>query len=173
MVVTAGTAWALNKILVAKGTPLLFADSAQTEDVTMTLSALASGAGRCSARYQKTGGNVKSNRWEMRPHIQLTGTNVVGETVEFYVATSDGTSAQGTVATTDAALATDKRKNLTFAGVLVVDQTTTNTTMITSFPVVIEEAYFSVCVWNGSTLPLKTDTAIHGIVMTPMDVEVQ
>jgi len=173
MLLTATVAYAANKILVTKGTALLFADSAQTEDVTITLSALASGAGRCSARYQKAGGNVKSQRWEMRPHIQLTGTNVVTDVVEFYVSTSDGTNAQGAIATTDAALVTDKRKNLTFVGILAVDQTTTNTTMAASFPVIIEEAYFSVCVWNSSTLPFKTDTAIHGIIMTPMDIEVQ
>lgn len=173
MCVTVSIAYAANKILVTKGTPLLFADAAQTEDVTLTLSALAADAGRCSARYQKTGGNVKSQRWEMRPHIQLTGTNVVGEVIEFYVSTSDGTSAQGGIATTDAALTTDQRKNLTFVGMLIVDQTTTNTTMIAAFPVVIEEAYFSVCVWDASSLPLKTDTAVHGIVMTPMDLEVQ
>lgn len=173
MVATASVAYALNKILVSKGTPLLFADSAQVEDVTITLSALAAGAGRCSARYTKTGANVKSQRWEMRPHIQLTGTNVVNDTVEFYVSTSDGTYAQGNIATTDGALVTDKRKNLTFAGILSVDQTTTNTTMVAAFPVTIEESNFSVCVWNASTLPFKTDTAIHGITMVPMDVEVQ
>lgn len=173
MSVTAGVAYAANKILVSKGTPLLFADSAQTEDVTMTLSNRTAGSGQCSARYTKTGANVKSQKWEMRPHIQLTGTNVVGEVLEFYVSTSDLTNAQGNIATTDAALATDKRKNLTFAGILVVDQTTTNTTMVAAFPVVIEEAAFSVCMWNATSLPTKTDTAIHGIVMTPMDIEVQ
>jgi hypothetical protein len=174
ILVTASTAWALNKILVTKGTALLFADAAQAEDVTITLSALAAGAGRCSARYQKTGGNVKSQFWEMRPHLQLTGTNVVTDVVEFYVSTSDGTNAQGAIATTDGALVTDKRKNLTFVGVLAVDQTTTNTTMTASFPnIYIGEAYFSICVWNSSTLPLKTDTAVHGITMTPMDIEVQ
>jgi hypothetical protein len=173
IMLTGSIAYAANKILVLKGTPLLFADSAQSEDVTITLSALAAGAGRCSARYQKTGGNVKSQRWEMRPHLQLTGTNVVNEQVEFYISTSDGTTAQGAIATTDAALATDKRKNLTPVGNLVVDQTTTNTTMGAAFAnIQIDEAYFSICVWNASSLPLKTDTAVHGIVMTPMDIEI-
>jgi len=171
---TASVAYAANKILVAKGTPLLFADGAQAEDVTITLSALAAGAGRCSARYTKAGANAKSQRWEMRPHLQLTGTNVVNEVVEFYISTSDGATAQGAIATTDAALATDKRKNLTPVGNLVVDQTTTNTTMGAAFSnIQIDEAYFSVCVWNASSLPFKTDTAVHGIVMTPMDIEVQ
>jgi len=56
----------------------------------------------------------------------------------------------------------------------VVDQTTTNTTMGAAFSnIQIDEAYFSVCVWNASSLPFKTDTAVHGIVMTPMDIEVQ
>jgi hypothetical protein len=173
LLLTVGVAYAANKILVTKGTPLLFADAAQTPAATMTLSNRTAGTGQCSARYTKTGGNVKSQKWEMRPHIQLTGTNIVGEVLEFYVSTSDGTNAQGNIVTTDAALTTDKRKNLTFAGVLVVDQTTSNTTMTAAFPVTIEEASYSVCMWNATSLPTKTDTAIHGVVMTPMDIEVQ
>jgi hypothetical protein len=180
MVVTATTAYALNKILVAKGTALLFADSAQTEDVTITLSALAAlsgcttGCNRCSARYQKTGANVKSQRWEMRPHIQLTGTNSLSDVVEFYISTSDGTNAQGGIGTGDAAFDINVKKAFTFVGVLPVYQTNTNTTMTVAFTdIVINEAYFSVCVSNTSTLPFKTDTAVHGITMTPMDIEIQ
>lgn len=178
--VTATVAYAANKILVSKGTPLLFADTAQTEDVALTLSALAAGTGcttacnRCSTLYTKTGANLKSQKWEMRPHIQLTGTNVVGETVEFYIATSDGTNIQGNVSTTDATFDVNKRKNLTFVGILTVDQTSSNTTMVAAFTdITINESAFSVCVSNQTTLPFKTDTAIHGITMTPMDVEVQ
>jgi hypothetical protein len=173
MLVTATVAYAANKILVSKGTALLFADAAQAEDVTLTMSAIAAGAGQCSNQYTKTGANVKSQNWEMRVHLQLTGTNVVGEVVEFYVATSNGTYTQGAIGSTNAALSSNARKNLTFAGVLIVDQTATNTNMIAAFDVTIKEALFQVCFWNATTLPLKTDTAVHGIQMTPMDIEIQ
>jgi hypothetical protein len=173
MLVTVTVAYAVNKILVVPGAPLLFADAAQVEDVTLTMSAIAAGAGQCSNQYTKTGANLKSQNWEMRPHFQLTGTNVVGEVVEFYIATSDGSNVQGNITGSNGALATDKRKNLTFAGVVVVDQTTTNTTMAGAFPVRIEEGLFQVCFWNATTLPLRTDTSVHGIRMKPMDIEVQ
>lgn len=180
IVITAGIAFAANKILVSKGTPLLFADSAQTEDVTMTLSALAAGTGcttacnRCSARYTKTGTNAKSQKWEMRPHIQLTGTNVISEPIEFYISTSDGTLSQGGIATTDANFDINVKKAFTFVGILPVYQTASNTTMVAAFTdITINEAHFSVCVSNQTTLPFRTDTAVHGITMTPMDIEVQ
>ena len=179
--VTATVAYAVNnKILVAKGTPLLFADSFQSEDVLMTLSGLAAASGcttacnRCSARYTKTGTNLKSQRWEMRPHFQLTGTNVVGEVVEFYIATSDGTNAQGGVSTSDAAFDINVKKAFTFVGTAPVYQGTSNTTMTFAFTdIIINEAAFQVCVSNQTSLPFKTDTAVHGIIMTPMDLEVQ
>lgn len=165
-------AHAVNDIYWDRGTSKLFADSAQSEDVTITLSALASGAGRYSARYDKGSGSQPTKfSWEC--HLQLTGTNVVGEVVEFYVALSDGTNAQGALGTSDAALATDKRKNLTLIGVLVVDQTTTNTTMVAHGTVDIYTRYFSLGVWNATALALKTDTAVHGCTFTPVFPEIQ
>jgi hypothetical protein len=177
-VATASIAYAANKILVAKGTAITFLDTGGT--AAITLSALAAGTGcttactRCSAQYTKTGANVKSQLWEMRVKAQLTGTNVLNEPIEYYVATSDGTLVQGNIATTNSTIDINKRKNLTFAGILSVDQTTTNTTMVASFPnIVINEVAFQVCASNQTTLPFKTDTAVHGITMTPMDIEVQ
>lgn len=173
-------AYAVNKILVAKGTPITFADSAQTPTKNLTMTALAAGTGcttactRCSAIYTKTGNNAKSQYWEMRPTVQLTGTNVVNESIEYYVALSDGTDIQGNIATTDGTIDVNKKKNLTFAGVLVVDQTTTNTSMKAAFQnIFIPTSDFSVCVSNQTTLPFKTDTGVHIVKMTPMNIEVQ
>jgi hypothetical protein len=179
MMVTAGIAYAANKILVSKGTALLFADSFQAEDVGFTLSGLAAGTGctttcnRCSARYTKTGTNVKSQRWEIRPHFQLTGTNVIGEVVEFYVATSNLTNVQGGIVATDSAYDINVKKAFTFIGVAPVYQTTSNITMEYAFTATIEEAAFQICVSNQTTLPFRTDTNVHGVVVTPMDLEVQ
>ena len=179
--VAASTAYAVNKILVAKGTALIFADGAQSPTGgTLTLSGLAAGTGcattctRCSALYTKAGAYSKNQWWTMRPRLQLTGTNVAKETVAFYVATSDGTNLQGNIATTDGTIDINKVMNLTFIGTLVVDQTTTNTTMAAAFPnIYIGEDSFSVCVSNQSSLPFKTDTAVHRVTMTPMNLEVQ
>jgi len=176
MIATATVAYAANRILALRGTTIAFSDSVTP---ALTLSALAAGTGcttactRCSAQYTKTGANVKSNRWEMRVGARLTGTNVLNETVEYYVSTSDGTNTQGNIATTNSTIDINKRKNLTSAGVLVVDQTTTNTLMVAVFrDIIIDEVAFQVCVSNQTTLPFETGTASY-VKMTPMDIEVQ
>jgi len=151
---------------------ILFADSAQTPAATWTLSALASGAGRISARYDRgTGAHSAFYKW--RCWAALTGTNVVGATVEYYIATGDGTHVDGEIGTADASLATDKRRNLTLLGILSVDQTTTNVAMTTSGLVYIPDRYVSLGVWNATTLPFKTDTAISGCNLIPMPMEQQ
>jgi hypothetical protein len=177
LLLTAGLAYAANRILILKGVPITFTDTGG--DRALTLAGLAAATGcttactRCSAQYVKTGANVKSQLWEMRPHLQLTGTNSLNEVVEFYVATSDGTFVQGNIATTNGLIDINKRKNLTFAGVLVVDQQATNTTMVAAFPrIVIDEVAFQVCVSNQTSLPFNS-SAVHGVTMTPMDLEVQ
>jgi hypothetical protein len=175
MLATATIAYAANRILALRGTTIAFSDSVTP---ALTLSALAAGTGcttactRCSAQYTKVGANVKSNRWEMRVGARLTGTNVLNEVVEYYVSTSDGTNTQGNIATTNSTIDVNKRKNLTFAGILVVDQTTTNTTMVATFPVTIDEVAFQVCVSNQTSLPFETGTASY-VKMTPMDIEIQ
>jgi hypothetical protein len=161
-----------NALYLVRGTPLLFADTAQTEDVALTLSALANGAGRVSAVYDQ-GSGAKPALWEWRLHLQLTGTNVVGAAIEVYCFTSDNSYEDGEIGTSDAALTTSKRNNGKLAGQLIVDQTTTNTTMTASGTLLIPTRYFSMGLWNATTLPLKTDTAVHGLVMTPLYWELQ
>lgn len=150
-----------------RGTSLLFADAAQTEDVLFTLSALAANSGRVSARYDQ-GAGAKPGQWEWRLHLQLTGTNLPGATIEVYCFTSDGLNPDGEIGTADAAFATDKRNNGKLVGTLVVDQATTNVTMTKSDTFLVPTRYFSMGLWNATTLPLRTDTAAHGLRMTPV-----
>jgi hypothetical protein len=161
-----------SKIYTAFEGVITFADSAQTPSAVLTLSALASGAGRISARYDRGTGSIATlYRW--RATFQLTGTNVVGAAIELYVSSSDGTRPDGEIGTADAALTTDKRKNLIYAGTLIVDQTTTNTNMTASGVVWVPNRYFSVGVWNATTLPLTTSTSVHSVKFTPVPDESQ
>lgn len=153
-------------------TPLKFADSAQTPDATFTLSALATGAGRISARYDR-GAGAHAALYEWRCTITLTGTNVVGETVEWYIATSDGTNPDGQVGTADAALTTAKRNNLKLIGLTIVDQTASNTAMTASGWVWLPSRYLSLGTWNGTTLPFQTSTSAHTCLLTPQPLEQQ
>lgn len=161
-----------NKIYVNPETAILFADSAQAEDATMTLSALASGAGRYSARYDR-GAGARAALYEWILNFSLTGTNVVGAQVEVYVVRSDGTYADGALGTTDAALVTGKRNNLLFAGLAIVDQVTTNTVMTARGYVWVPSRYISMGIWNATTLAFQTTTSLHQLYMVPVPDEVQ
>ena len=157
------------------GTPITFADSAQSPTYTFTLSALGNGAGQYSARADK-GTGAQPSLWQLSCHLQLTGTNVVAAALELYIAHWDsaGANSDGALGTTTASLATDKRRNLKLVGLLIVDQTSTNVTMSTNIAnIYIPGRYFSLAIWNGTSLPLKTDTAVHGCAMTPMPNQMQ
>lgn len=157
---------------VRPGPPVVFATSGGT--VTWTLSNRPSGTGRISARYDK-GTGAQPALWDVRCWISLTGTNVVGSTIEYYVATSNGTRADGEVGTADAALVSDQRRALTMLGVLSVYQTTTNTLMSASFHNVwIPTRYFSLGMWNPTGIPTETAPGTPaGCEATPMTPEVQ
>jgi len=119
-----------NKIYIARETSLLFADAAQVEDEILTLSALAAGAGRISARHD-FGAASKSRIYEWRATIQWGTTPVLGESIDIYLSTSDGTNPDGEEGIIDAALsAENKLKNMHYIGSVIagvatqdVDQT--------------------------------------------------
>ena len=161
-----------NKIYTAIETAILFADAAQAEDATMTLSALGSGAGRYSARFDRGAGSHAA-LYEWILNFSLTGTNVVGAQVEIYVVRSDGTNVDGALGTTDAALVTGKRNNLLFAGLAIVDQVTTNVVMTARGYVWVPSRYISMGIWNATTLAFQTSTTLHQLYMIPVPDEVQ
>lgn len=136
-----------NKVYTAPETALVFKDSGG--DAVITLQNLAYGAGRISARYDRGAGSKPAlHRW--RAVIQWETAPIVGEVSEIYLAQSDGTYMDGTLGTSDAALTTDKRRNLKLLGVVTADSTSTATDNITSGTCLIHDRYFSVGVWNAS-----------------------
>src|SRR4030095_866536 len=163
-----------NKIMSVPGTPVVFGDTGGT---AWTLSALAAGAGRYSTRFDKntivTASGAMPYLWYWRCRFQAASTVVVGDVVEWYVSASDGTNSDGTLGTTDAALTTDKRKNLKLLGITVVDQTAASITMTASGLVQIEPRYFSLGAWNATTQAFLTSTTVHGCTMTPMTLDIQ
>lgn len=160
-------------IYLVRGTSLLFADAAQAEDVTLTLSALGSGAGIASALYDMGAGS-KPGLFSAQLHWALTGTNIVGAAVEVYCFPSvDGTNLAGGI-TAGAAFATDKRNNAGLVGLALVDQTTTNVVMW-SLPLTffVPTRYFCMGIWDATTLPFQTSTSAHGLILTPLAWEAQ
>lgn len=162
-----------NKVYVNQETSLLFADGAQAEDVTITLSALAADAGRVSARHD-LGAASHALRYEWRATFQMATAGVVGETIDLYVSTSGGTNPDGEEGTTDAALgSTDSLKNMHYIGSVVIDTTSIDTDITASGFVDIYSRYFSLVVHNNSVDALKTDTGVHGVKFVPVPDEVQ
>jgi hypothetical protein len=161
-----------SKVYVTTEPSKLFADAAQAEDATWTLTGLISGAGRISARLD-LGATTHAAFYRVRCHFQLTGTNIPGDTLEIYAATSDGTNPDGELGTADGALVSVKRNNLVWVGNLITDQVTTDTTMTASWTVMLLDRYVQLGIWNASTLPLRTSTAVHGCTLTPAPLEQQ
>ena len=162
---------ATNKVYVAYETPITFGDSGQT--VTMTLLNLAVGAGRISPRVDRGTGS-KPSRYFWRMTIQLETAGAVGEMVELYLSESDGTNPDGEVGVVDAALTSDKRRNLGLPfGIVQVDTTATATNMTASGVVEIYDRYFSIGVWNGTTDNLENTTNACKLTLTPVPDDIQ
>lgn len=161
-----------NKVRNNPGTPLTFTDTGATGG-TFALSGTATGTGKYSARYDK-GTGPQAFQWCWRCWAQLTGGSPVpGDVIEWYLATSDNTRTDGELGATAATLTTDKRRNLTLLGVLIVDQTAADTTMTASGCLEIPWRYFQLGMWNATSLNLRTGTTFHGCAMTPMQLEIE
>lgn len=160
-----------NKIYRASETAITFKDSGG--DAVITLQNLAFGAGRISAQYDRGTGS-KPARYKWKAVFQFATAPELGEVVELYLAESDGTYVDGTVGTADAALTTDKRRNLRPIGAVIADTTSTATNVIGSGIVEIWERYFSVGVWNAADAENLQNTAnVNLIIFTPMPDEIQ
>lgn len=167
---------AANKIFVPPGTGLTFQDSGATGG-TLTLASLASGAGQYSARYDKnalvTASGAMPAEWIWHCHFVLSGTPTAGHVLEIYVSWSDGTNAAGGLGTTTAALGTDRRRNLRLEGYVVVDQTTASPTITGWGRAYIPTRYFSVGVWNATSVGLSGTANVSGCTFYPAPQEIQ
>ena len=165
-------AWSATSLqYVLPQTPITFGDTGQT--YSWTLSNRSTATGQVSARADK-GAGAQPALWELRCTISLTGTLTIGQTLEYYIATSDGTIADGGVGTANAALASaDVRRALTLVGVLPVYQTTQNTKMYASWRnIYIPGRYFSLVLWNNTSISTETVTN-NSCSMTAMPVQAQ
>src|SRR5262252_9587934 len=90
--------WAVSAQYVNPGTPIKFADSGQG-DIIMTTNAIVTANGRISARKDKGAGAQPGwYEWRCTFRCQATGM-AVGNTIDIYVARSDGVNEDGEVGT--------------------------------------------------------------------------
>lgn len=136
------------------GTPLTFHDSGGT--AALALQNLAPGVGVISARVAV----ARPGLHRVRGIFQFETAPLLGETVEIYVATSDGTYADGVVGTASAALTLDQVRNLGQPVCIVKAQTiATATDNIGSELFYLISAFFSIGVVNRSAADNLENTA--------------
>ena len=162
-----------NKIYVNPETEIVFADSAQSPDVVITLSALAAAAGRVSAQHDR-GAGAKAALYEWRGRFHMDTTSVVGEEIEMYIATSGTLGVDGEEGIGDAALgSSNSLANMHYMGSVVVDTTVADTDLSKSGHVWIPARYINLVVFNNTVDALETNTGVHHVGLTPVPHEVQ
>lgn len=150
---------------VTRGTVIEFTSSS-TE--TLTLTSLASDAGRQSAEHDRGDGDLDM-LYEWRAWCKFATAPVVGETVDIYLKTSDGTHDDNDDGATDAALsAEDKLKNLQYMGSIIVDEASATPEFSASGTVSITARYIQVVVENSTADALSSTAADHGVSLTPI-----
>jgi hypothetical protein len=146
-----------------------------TGDLAMTLNNLAAGTGRQGA--EKDWGVLTTARptlYHFRLVVQQETTGVVGETIELYWKSGDGTDYDNDDGTGDAALsAEDKLKNLKFLGVAQVDEAAADVDISI-------EGYFRdfnrngmPVLFNNTADNLQATDNVNKIVVTPIFDEIQ
>ncbi len=160
-----------NRVLVLRETPIVWSDSGA--DLVMTLNNLAAAAARIGARKDFGAGST-SEWYEWRLTVQFDTTPVVGETVDVYLSTSDGTEEDGQEGVADAAIgAIGSLKNMHYVGSLVVTTTTFDHDMTASGICRITTRYVSPVIHNNTADNLQATANTGEFTLTPIPPEVQ
>jgi hypothetical protein len=167
-------AWGASKQYVNPETAITWGDSSTTEN--LDLQNLGIAAGRLGS-YNDRGAGVHAVDYIWRCTIQANATVTVGNTFEVYLATADATTAfDGEIGITDsadAALTTDKRRNLKFLGVVIADQTTPGVDMTASGFVHDRSRYLALGGWNATGVVLQNTANAAQCSLTPVPLEQQ
>lgn len=142
-------------------------------DVAFSAASVAFQAGRKSAQWD-TGATPKSREYAWRAKVKLQATPVIGEAIDFYIATSDGTIIDGTTTAADAAFTDeDALQNMMFVGSLVVDTTGTDSIQ-GSGTFRMYSRYGVLVMWNNTAAETLSATAgDHDFIVTPIPPQIQ
>lgn len=159
-----------NKIYTLQETAVTWLSTGGTELLTPT--SLATLSGRQGAHHDFTAGSV-GRRFAWRAWLKPGATRVVGEVVEIYFKTSDGTRHDNDDGTGDIAVsAKDKLRNVTLIGVLQIDENAA-VEMVTSGIVELLHRYGAPIFWNATANTLSATAGDFGYSMTPCVDEIQ
>lgn len=159
-----------NKILQLLGTATTWLASGGTNLFTPT--SLGASAGRQGA-YFDLGVAARSRRFDWRAWIKPGATRVVGEIIEVYLLSSDGTRYDNDDGTGDIAVsARDKLRNAQFLGTIEIDENAA-VEMVGSGTVEISARHIAPVFWNATANSLSATAADFGFSLGPVEDEVQ
>lgn len=161
-----------NLIQLLRGTVRRFTASGQTPDTILTLTSLASSALRISDRWDR-GALAQPERFIWRAWFKPTSAPTLGSQISLYLATGDGTHADGTPGTVDAAINAEYRRNMIFMGVVEVDDTSAVREYCGSGAILILERYVQIAAYNELGIALSGTAADHGVTLTPAEPQIQ
>lgn len=160
-----------NKVYIAEETAKTWTDTGG--DYTLDLGSLAADAVRVGAQGD-LGAAPRADQYQFKLVIDGFDTApVVGETVDLYLAFSDGTYVDGDVGTADAAGFTADLPNLMYAGSASVQTITAGDNLIISGLVQITQRYVSPVIHNNTADALLGTADAHKFILTPVPPEVQ
>jgi len=161
-----------NKVYINEETAKTWTDSGG--DYTIDLGSLASDGVRVGAQGD-LGAAPRADQygWKLVITGFQTTPSSVGETVDLYLAFSDGTNIDGDVGTSDAAGSTDDLPNLLFLGAASTQDTTSGQNLIISGTCQILQRYVSPVIHNQVGVALNGLTDAHKFILTPIPPEVQ
>jgi hypothetical protein len=163
---------ATNKVYALPEAAVTFKDSDAT--YTLALNNLANGIGVISDQWDR-GTGAKPIKYLMRCvfAFEATHTIVVGEIINVYLATSDGTNIDGTVGAAAAALTAAQCNNLIGPFPVIVDAVVKDQKITATFLVEIYARYVSVGVMNNTSDHMQADNDASLISFTPYTDEIQ
>lgn len=137
-----------------------------------TATSLGAAAGRQGALHD-FGTAARAQRFAWRAWLVPGATRVVGEIVEIYLKTSDGTSPDNDDGTGDIAVsAADKRRNLAMIGAIQIDENAA-VRMVASGIIEVGARYAGPVFWNATANALSATAGDFGFSLTPIPDELQ
>ena len=163
-----------NEAYVNHGTAVVFGSEAG-DNVAWSTEGIADGAGRQATLYdQGAEGTARPLYWQYRIYCQAQATPTVGNELEVYLKTSDGSHPDNDDGGTDAAVsAEDKLKNLIRLRSPIVDQAAGNIEFVAHGIIEIPERYFAPVLWNSMGAATTADAAETKAVFTPIYMQTQ
>ena len=131
-------------------------------DVVFTQTSQGAGVGKQSAQLD-LGTGVQPAFFRWRAWMKFATAPVVGETIDYYLKTSDGTHLDNDDGTGDIAVsAEDKLLNLRYIGSITVDEASLTPEFSGSGVISIYDRYANIVCWNASADAFSATSTDHG-----------